>query len=68
MDLVQLHLLQTITALVPVVEYSYWTPEPGGYELGVVGTDWALTFKVPEDSFLGKVQAKGAVFSRPEYA
>lgn len=51
-------------SLVPVVEYSYCTPDDRGYELGVVGTDWALTFRVPEDSFSGKVQAKGANFFR----
>jgi len=50
--------------LVPVVDYSYCTPEPGGYELGVIGSDWALTFKVPEDSFSGKTQAKIAYFYR----
>jgi hypothetical protein len=51
-------------SLVPVVEYSYCTPDSLGYELGVVGTDWALTFRIPEGSFSGKVQVKGANFFR----
>ena len=51
-------------SLVPVVEYSYCTPDSLGYELGVVGTDWALTFRISEGSFSGKIQAKGANFFR----
>lgn len=51
-------------SLVPVVEYSYCTPDGLGYELGVVGTDWALTFRIPEGNLSGKVQAKGASFFR----
>ena len=51
-------------SLIPVVEYSYCTPDSLGYELGVVGTDWALTFRIPEGSFSGKVQALGANFFR----
>ena len=50
--------------LVPVVDSSYCTPEAGGYELGVIGSDWALTFKVPEDSFPGRTQVKIAGFFR----
>jgi hypothetical protein len=50
--------------LVPVVEYSYCTPDSLGYELGMVGTAWAVTVRIPEGSFSGKVQAKGANFFR----
>ena len=51
-------------SLVPVIVYSYCTPDSMGYEVGVVGTDWALTFRIPEGSFSGKVQALGANFFR----
>ena len=51
-------------SLAPVVDYSYCTPDRFGYDIGVIGTDWALTFKIPEDSLSGKVQAKGANFFR----
>lgn len=53
-------------SLVPVVENSYCTfyEYDAKFELGVVGTDWALTFEVPEDNFSDMIQAKRAYFYR----
>jgi len=47
-----------------VDKYSYCTPYYGvaGYVLGIVGTNWALTFEVPEQSFSGPFRTKKAYF------
>ena len=52
--------------LAPVVNYSFCTPYYGiaGHSLGIVGTDWALTFEVPEESFSGNVYIKKAYLYR----
>jgi hypothetical protein len=54
--------------LAPVDKYSYCTPyNPYGkvsYSLGVVGTDWALTFELQVDSLSGRLLAKKAQFYR----
>lgn len=50
----------------PVAKYSYCTPYYGatGHSLGVVGSDWVLTFEVPEERFSGDFQTNMAYFYR----
>jgi hypothetical protein len=54
--------------LAPVDKYSYCTPyTPYGnvsYSLGVIGTDWALTFELQVDSLSGEHHVKNARFYR----
>jgi len=54
--------------LEPVHKYSYCTPRgAAGYSLGIVGNNWALTFKIPENSFSGKVAVtKGRLYRGPD--
>ena len=51
--------------LEPFEKYSYCTPwGAAGYELGIVGKNWALTFEIPENSLSGKVEVKKVRFHR----
>lgn len=50
--------------LVPESSYCTYSEHDPRYDLGVIGTDWALTFQVLADSFSGKAQRNKAYFYR----